>query len=236
MTDYTFTQKFAEVQSEITAPKKRNSGVPYASRSAEQILESAKPSLLKHGLICTIDSTVLEVAGRLFIESVAYVTDGNTTVTGKAQAELMSPTLNSRGVPTNNESQLSGASGSYADKYALQKLFAIGNGDDADDAKYQPTEQYQGKSYNSSKLASEKQVGLINSKKKELKIVSASQYLELSNWYKTQFGTKPTSELTSQEASTLIERLLNPVSNSEPDYSNYSDAPFDDMGAEQFGD
>jgi hypothetical protein len=208
MSEYTFTQKFAEVQSEITAPKKKNSGVPYASRSAEQILESAKPSLLKHGLICTIDSTVLEVAGRLFIESVAYVTDGTTTVTGKAQAELMSPTLNSRGVPTNNESQLSGASGSYADKYALQKLFAIGNGDDADDAKYQPTETYQAKTYNSDKLVSEKQVKLINFKLDELKKSSITAFDAYKEWYKTNCGNKKVEALTMSEAKLAIDQTV----------------------------
>lgn len=227
MTDYTFTQKFAEVQSEITAPKKRNSGVPYASRSAEQILESAKPSLLKHGLICTIDSTVLEVAGRLFIESVAYVTDGNTTVTGKAQAELMSPTLNSRGVPTNNESQLSGASGSYADKYALQKLFAIGNGDDADDAKYQPTETYQAKTYNSDKLVSEKQVKLINFKLDELKKSSITAFDAYKEWYKTNCGNKKVEALTMSEAKLAIDRLLDQhIEPDKDDLSQYSDEIF----------
>ena len=225
MTDYTFTQKFAEVQSEITAPKKQNSGVPYASRSAEQILESAKPSLLKHGLICTIDSTVLEVAGRLFIESVAYVTDGTTTVTGKAQAELMSPTLNSRGVPTNNESQLSGASGSYADKYALQKLFAIGNGDDADDAKYQPTETYQAKTYNNDKLISEKQVKLINFKLDELKKSSVTAFDAYKEWYKTNCSNKKVEALTMSEAKLAIDRLLD--QHIEPDdLSQYSDEIF----------
>ena len=225
MTDYTFTQKFAEVQSEITAPKKKNSGVPYASRSAEQILESAKPSLLKHGLICTIDSTVLEVAGRLFIESVAYVTDGTTTVTGKAQAELMSPTLNSRGVPTNNESQLSGASGSYADKYALQKLFAIGNGDDADDAKYQPTETYQAKTYNNDKLVSDKQVKLINFKLDELKKSSITAFDAYKEWYKTNCGNKKVEALTMSEAKLAIDRLLD--QHIEPDdLSQYSDEIF----------
>lgn len=227
MTDYTFTQKFAEVQSEITAPKKRNSGVPYASRSAEQILESAKPSLLKHGLICTIDSTVLEVAGRLFIESVAYVTDGNTTVTGKAQAELMSPTLNSRGVPTNNESQLSGASGSYADKYALQKLFAIGNGDDADDAKYQPTETYQAKTYNSDKLVSDKQVKLINFKLDELKKSSITAFDAYKEWYKTNCGNKKVEALTMSEAKLAIDRLLDQhIEPDKDDLSQYSDEIF----------
>ena len=227
MTDYTFTQKFAEVQSEITAPKKQNSGVPYASRSAEQILESAKPSLLKHGLICTIDSTVLEVAGRLFIESVAYVTDGNTTVTGKAQAELMSPTLNSRGVPTNNESQLSGASGSYADKYALQKLFAIGNGDDADDAKYQPTETYQAKTYNSDKLVSDKQVKLINFKLDELKKSSITAFDAYKEWYKTNCGNKKVEALTMSEAKLAIDRLLDQhIEPDKDDLSQYSDEIF----------
>lgn len=227
MTDYTFTQKFAEVQSEITAPKKRNSGVPYASRSAEQILESAKPSLLKHGLICTIDSTVLEVAGRLFIESVAYVTDGNTTVTGKAQAELMSPTLNSRGVPTNNESQLSGASGSYADKYALQKLFAIGNGDDADDAKYQPTETYQAKTYNNDKLVSDKQVKLINFKLDELKKSSITAFDAYKEWYKTNCGNKKVEALTMSEAKLAIDRLLDQhIEPDKDDLSQYSDEIF----------
>lgn len=225
MSELTFTQKFAEVQSEITAPKKKNSGVPYASRSAEQILESAKPSLLKHGLICTIDSTVLEVAGRLFIESVAYVTDGTTTVTGKAQAELMSPTLNSRGVPTNNESQLSGASGSYADKYALQKLFAIGNGDDADDAKYQPTETYQAKTYNNDKLVSEKQVKLINFKLDELKKSSVTAFDAYKEWYKTNCSNKKVEALTMSEAKLAIDKLLD--QHIEPDdLSQYSDEIF----------
>ncbi len=224
MEDLSFTQKFAEVQSEITAPKKKNSGVPYASRSAEQILEVAKPALLKHGLVLTIDSKVLEVAGRFFIESIALVSDGIGKASATAQAELMTPTLNKNGVPTNNESQLSGATGSYADKYALQKLFAIGNNDDADDAKYQPTEQYAPKSYSNSTTISDKQVKLFNFKLDELKKSSITAFDDYKAWYKSNFGSKKIETLSKSEASQAIDKLMD--NHIEPDLSEYSDEIF----------
>lgn len=222
--EQSFTQKFAEVQSEITAPKKKNSAVPYASRSAEQILESAKPALLKHGLVVTLDSQVIEIAGRLFIESCAQVSDGVAVASAKAQAEMMSPTLNKNGVPTNNESQLSGATGSYADKYALQKLFAIGNNDDADDAKYQPTEQYQGASYNSSKMISEKQIKLINFKLDELKKSSITAFDAYKEWYKTNCSNKKVEALTMSEAKLAIDKLMD--EHIQPDFDGDNLAEF----------
>lgn len=212
MTDKTFTEKIATVQNALIVPKTQNAQVPYKSRNAEEILDTAKPLLLEQSLIITICDAVIEIGGRIFIKSIATITDGDDAISGTGIAELLP------GNNMMNVAQASGATGSYARKYALGAVLAIGDGEDADHAKYQPSEH---DSY-TPKVASAKQIGFADS------LLAKADKDAARTWFKNKFGDKKLAELTSKECSDFIEYLQNKPAGTVDDISEYSDAPFDD--------
>lgn len=203
----TFIEKLATVQHDLKAPKSTNAKVPYKSRNAEEILEKAKPLLIIHGLVVTLEDSVIEVGGRLFISSMAIVSDGLESVCGTGIAELLG------GNNMMNSAQASGATSSYARKYALGAVFGIGDGDDADDAKYQPQSN---QSFHSGYLddaareltgkITEPQVSLIELKRNQLKTSDPEGSIIFTEWYKNE-GFPKIRELSKQQASLIIEKL-----------------------------
>jgi len=120
-------EKLIKIQNELKCPKNQyNSFGKYSYRNAEDIFEAAKPICYKHGLLLTISDEVIEVAGNMFVESTAIITDGEKQMQVKAQAGL---DLNRKGM---DKAQASGASSSYARKYALGGLFLLDDTKDAD--------------------------------------------------------------------------------------------------------
>ena len=119
--------KLVKVQNELKCPKNQyNSFGKYSYRNAEDIFEAAKPICFKYGLFLSISDEVIEVGGALFVESTATITDGEKSFNVKAQAGL---DLNRKGM---DKAQASGASSSYARKYALGGLFLLDDTKDAD--------------------------------------------------------------------------------------------------------
>ena len=115
------------VQSELKAPKGQyNSFGKYSYRSAEDILESVKPLLAKHGLSLTISDMIHEVCGIPFVESQVNITNGTDSYSVTAQAGI---DPNRKGMDI---AQCFGASSSYARKYALNGMFLIDDSKDAD--------------------------------------------------------------------------------------------------------
>jgi hypothetical protein len=120
-------EALVKIQNEIKAPKNQyNSFGKYKYRNAEDIFEAAKPICFKYGVFLSISDQVIEVAGELFVESTATITDGEKVINVKAQAGL---DLNRKGM---DKAQASGASSSYARKYALGGLFLLDDTKDAD--------------------------------------------------------------------------------------------------------
>ena len=116
-----------KVQNELKCHKSQyNSFGKYSYRNAEDIFEAAKPICFKYGLFLSISDEVIEVGGALFVESTATITDGEKSFNVKAQAGL---DLNRKGM---DKAQASGASSSYARKYALGGLFLLDDTKDAD--------------------------------------------------------------------------------------------------------
>jgi hypothetical protein len=115
------------IQSEIKCAKEqRNTFGNYNYRSCEDILESAKPVLLKHNFTVTLTDEIVLIGQRYYVKATAHLTgkDTNISVTGYArEAETK------KGM---DESQITGAASSYARKYALNGLFALDDNKDAD--------------------------------------------------------------------------------------------------------
>lgn len=148
-----FHEKLVDVQSNIKVPKGRlNKFSNFYYRSAEDILEGVKPLLQKHGLTLRISDEIVMVGNseaklgintkelkgklydeafiyggaRFYVKSVATLTDGTDTVEVEAFAREEETKKGMDG------SQITGASSSYARKYALNGLFLIDDTQDAD--------------------------------------------------------------------------------------------------------
>lgn len=120
-------EQLIKIQSELKAPKNQfNSFGKYNYRSLEDILEAVKPLLYKHGLVLNISDEVKELAGELFINATATITNGESVYSVSAQAGI---DVNKKGM---DKSQAYGSASSYARKYALNGLFLIDDTKDAD--------------------------------------------------------------------------------------------------------
>jgi len=142
MTDTTFNEKVVAVQSKMVVPKTNNEKVAYKSRSAEEIQEIAKPILAEVGLAISVDQQLI-TGPRIFIKSIATLTDGENTISGSGLAELLVPPQNDQGRYSMNLAQACGATGSYSDKIALENVLGIGAGEDADHNNYAPSQPSQ---------------------------------------------------------------------------------------------
>ena len=122
-------QKLMEVQSKLKAPKSQyNSFGKYSYRSCEDILEALKPLLNEVGAIVNISDQVKLIGDRYYIEATAMFLDVNTgdSIISKAIAR------EDESKKGQDLAQLSGATSSYARKYALNGLFAIDDNKDSD--------------------------------------------------------------------------------------------------------
>lgn len=120
-------EKLLEIQTKLKAPKGQyNSFGKYSYRSAEDILEAVKPLNAEQGVLLTITDEIKEVGGRIYVVATATVSDGTDTLQVSAFAREPE---NKKGM---DESQITGATSSYARKYALNGLYAIDDNKDAD--------------------------------------------------------------------------------------------------------
>lgn len=140
-----FIEKIVAIQSELKAPKGQyNSFGQYNYRSCEDILESVKPLLAKHGLVLTIQDSIDLIGDRFYVKATATITDGKEQLSTSAYAR---ESLDKKGM---DASQVTGATSSYARKYALNGLLAIDDTKDADtmDNSKKPVQQTQETVYN----------------------------------------------------------------------------------------
>ena len=118
-----------KIQQKLKAPKSQlKSFGKYNYRSCEDILEAVKP--LAHELGCTVrlSDEMVQVGDRYYIKAVAGlygdVVGLEIEVTAYAREEETKKGMDG--------SQITGASSSYARKYALNGLFAIDDAKDSD--------------------------------------------------------------------------------------------------------
>lgn len=116
------------IQSELKAPKSQfNKFGGYKYRKAEDILEAVKPLLAKQKCTLIISDDIVMIGNRIYVKATAIIKNEKgecETTTGWAREEE-----NKKGM---DGSQITGASSSYARKYALNGLFAIDDTADSD--------------------------------------------------------------------------------------------------------
>ena len=142
-------QKVGDIQHKLKAPKGQyNSFGKYNYRSCEDILEGVKPLLKEHNLALLIDDEIVQIGERYYVKATAKITDGREIVSATAYAREPDT---KKGM---DESQITGATSSYARKYALNALLCIDDTKDADtmDNSKKPSQQTQETVYNWSTL------------------------------------------------------------------------------------
>lgn len=127
------------VQRELKVEKgQTNKFGGYNYRSAEDIIEKAKPLCIENGLLLTTTDEMQQVGDRIYLVVTATVTDILSGESFSTKAMAREP-LSQKGM---SESQLTGTAESYAKKRALGNLFAI------DDTKDPDTDEYRRESQN----------------------------------------------------------------------------------------
>lgn len=121
---------FTELQQRMQLKKKKDGTAKYASRHAEDIYNVFKS--LKSNWSVVVNYDLVEFSGKTFIKAIATASNREEKEQAVAFAELSPvPILKTRNgdLKQMNEPQWVGAVQSYAGKYALQALFAIGEED-----------------------------------------------------------------------------------------------------------
>lgn len=120
-------KQLVEIQNELKAPKSQfNKFGGYKYRNAEDILEAVKPLLFKHKCTLTISDDIVCAGDRIYVKATAIISNGADSISVSAFAREPE---SQKGM---SESQITGASSSYARKYALNGMFAIDDTKDSD--------------------------------------------------------------------------------------------------------
>lgn len=121
-------KELVHIQNELKAPKSQfNKFGGYKYRNAEDILEAVKPLLFKHNCTLTISDDMAIVGDRIYVKATVSVSNGTDSISVSAFAREPET---QKGM---SDSQITGASSSYARKYALNGMFAIDDTKDADE-------------------------------------------------------------------------------------------------------
>lgn len=121
--------KLAKIQKDLIAPKgQRNDFGKYNYRSCEDIVKALKPLLDDNKCVCFMTNEMEQIGDRVYVKAIITLMDlesGETiTTTAHAREEVEKKGMDG--------SQITGASSSYARKYALSGLFMIDNEKDSD--------------------------------------------------------------------------------------------------------
>lgn len=130
-------EKLMNIQEKLNVPKNQlNKFGGYNFRSCEDILEAVKPLLKENKLALQISDDIVPLGDRYYVRATATLIDtedkdDNAMIknVGYAREEE-----NKKGM---DASQVTGATSSYARKYALNGLFCIDDTKDADTNEYQ---------------------------------------------------------------------------------------------------
>ncbi len=129
--------KLSTIQTELNVPKNAfNKFGNYNYRNCESILEAIKPFLKKHKVVLVVTDSVELIGERFYIKATAKIIDSETGESIENSAFAREP-LDVKGM---NPAQITGASSSYARKYALGGLLALDDNKDPDTDEYTETQ------------------------------------------------------------------------------------------------
>ena len=128
------TKKLSLIQAELKAPKNLyNKFGQYYYRNAESIQEALKPFEVKYGVTTILNDSIEEIGGRVYVKATATIFD---TETGES-IEVSAYAREAETKKGMDDAQVTGATSSYARKYALNGLFLLDDTKDVDSEEYQ---------------------------------------------------------------------------------------------------
>lgn len=184
--DMSLYERLLNIQNELKVPKsQKNTFGGYNYRSAEDILENAKPVLAKYCTVLTVSDRIILIGERYYIEATATLHD----VYSDAQIENVALAREEETKKGMDGSQITGTASSYARKYALNGLFALDDTKDADTDEHTKTTKNE-------PMATDKQVAMV----KEL--LSQDRIDKMLAYYKID----SVEGLTVKQASDIIKK------------------------------
>lgn len=124
--------KLSKIQMELYAPKNQvnsyNDQNKYKYRNLEGILSALKPLLIKHNCLIRMLNDVEQVGDRFYVKGTIVLVDLESEQEVSHHAYAREPEAR-KGTDV---AQLTGASSTYANKYALCGLFSISDGAEKD--------------------------------------------------------------------------------------------------------
>lgn len=190
-------EKLLAIQIELKAPKNQyNSFGKYKYRNCEDILEAVKPLCLKNKAVLTISDEIKNENGRFYVKAIATLhdTESDEIILVSAFAREVE---NKTGM---DGSQVTGASSSYARKYALNGLFAI------DDTKDSDTTNTGDKGEEKPKSVQKANKQVLSEVEKQLKELAEEHGYELEDIRIScqEYFKKSINELTDEELAKII--------------------------------
>ncbi len=187
---------FTELQQRMQLEKKKGGAVKYASRHAEDIFNVFKS--LKTNWNVVVNYDLVEFSGKIFVKAIATASTDEEEKQATAFAELSPvPILKTKNgeLKQMSEPQWTGAVQSYAGKYALQSLFAIGDQDvdhiEVADQSLRPNQQ-QNQQPN---FISNEQHDLIDKQINELATITGKSVETVANYYLKKYKLNDFHEL-----------------------------------------
>ena len=202
--------KLFNIQQELKVPKnQRNTFGNYNFRNCEDIMEASKPVCKKYNTLLTCSDELIQVGERYYVKATATLYDLDSD-------ESISTTAEAREEETKkgmDASQITGASSSYARKYALNGLLQLDDNKDADSNEYvKQQKKIENKSQTKIEMISEDQVKLLHVlfdkiEKSEKQIFkNFENKVAKENVYK-KYKVKTSKELSKNIAKDMIELL-----------------------------
>ena len=131
-------EKLMRIQVELKAPKNLyNSFGKYKYRNAEGIQEALKPLEKTYNVATILTDEIIEVSGRIYIKAIATIMDCSSDKSISVASYAREADVK-KGM---DEAQITGATSSYARKYALNALFLLDDTKDVDSEEYQAQAQ-----------------------------------------------------------------------------------------------
>ncbi|WP_455455625.1 ERF family protein [Streptococcus salivarius] len=219
---------FTELQQKMQLKKKKEGTAKYASRHVEDIYDAFKS--LKSNWSIVVNYDLVEFAGKTFVKAIATASNREEKEQAVAFAELSPvPILKTRNgdLKQMNEPQWVGAVQSYAGKYAVQALLAIGE-EDVDHFEVaeeslrpnqphnqQPPQNQQPQAQNNPQpnFISDEQRGQILGKVNELALITGQSVETVANYYLKKYKLNDLHELLVPGFEVMINDIQRQINN-----------------------
>lgn len=191
-------EKILKAQVELKAPKGQyNSFGKYKYRSCEDILEALKPVLDKLKLTLFIKDDVIEVNTRNYVKATI------TLVNIEKPDEIIETSALAREEETKKRmdgSQITGASSSYARKYALNGMFMIDDTKDSDSTNTHGKEE--------TKTDEEKKQAFLNSKEGMIERLKESLSSDKLKKVLSAYNVNELWEMTTEQLKEACQKIF----------------------------